>query len=147
MNGNTNKNTGGASGKGFDVSGQPSSESKSAGWDRRRQAIEMMNKLREYMTMDKATFEAITEDIEAHPENHTVQDVLLHRYATKAFNGDKMMVDWINRIISYAPVQNEVSDPDGKPLSFGLDKLFLKPSDKSIRETKGDATDSSEPEV
>lgn len=82
---------------------QPSPEAKSKGWERRRQAQRMMDKIMEYMNMTQREFMELLNDIKFNPDKHTVLDVMLYKYATKAFNGEKFMLDFINRSLSYAP--------------------------------------------
>lgn len=90
--------------------GQPTPEQKRAGWQRRRQAQEMMDKVREYMKMPQDKFMELLNDIKSNPSKYTVEEVLLYKYATKAFNGDKFMLDWFDRNISKAPTQLEGGD-------------------------------------
>lgn len=97
---------------------QPSPEAKKAGWNRRQQAQEMMDKVREYMKLPYAEFDKLLKDIAQNPDKYSVQDVMLSKYATKAFNGEKFMLDWFDRNISKAPV--EVSGTDGEPIQVAL---------------------------
>lgn len=98
---------------------QPSGELKAKGWERRRQAQAMMDKIKHYMDMSQQDFTNLLNDIKQNPDKYTVQEVLLAKYATKAYNGDKFMLDWIDRNISKAP--QEISGPDGTGL---FDNLF-----------------------
>ena len=102
---------------------QPTPEQKKAGWIRRQQAQEMMDKVKEYMKLSHAEFSKLLKDIEKNPDKYTVQDVLLAKYATKAFNGEKFMLDWFDRNISKAPV--EVSGADGEPIKVQVAKDLL----------------------
>lgn len=93
-------------------------EQKKAGWARKQQAQAMMNKVKDYMEMPQAEFQKLLDDIKNNPDKYTVQDVLLYKYATKAFNGDKFMLDWIDRNISKAPTQ--LTGEDGEDLKINI---------------------------
>ncbi len=103
-----NKKLGGATGKGFGVSEQPSPEAKKEGWERRQRSQRMMETLEKYMNMPLKAFEKIINDIERHPKKHTVEEKLLAHYAKKAMNGDRFMLDWMDRNISKAPQDVDV---------------------------------------
>jgi len=102
----------------FTASRQPSSAAKSAGWDRRKQAQKMMDKVMQYMNMSSKDFEKLLTDIKNNPHKHTVGDVMLYKYAMRAFAGDNFMIDWFDRNISKAPTQAEVSGKDGGPITI-----------------------------
>ncbi len=101
---NTNKITGGVTGKGFDVLGQPSPEAKAKGWERRRMAREMMDIYDKYQHMSYKEFLDIKEDIKNNPQNYTVLEVDMFRYA----KNPKFIVDRLDRHISKAPQQIEM---------------------------------------
>jgi hypothetical protein len=86
---------------------QPSPEAKKAGWERRRQAQAMMDKIKEYMSLSQEKFDNLLNDIKRNPQKYTVQDVMMYKYAMKAYNGEKFLLDWMDRNISKAPVINE----------------------------------------
>jgi predicted secreted protein len=98
---NTKKNTGGVTGKGFDVSGQPSPELKKKGWERRRMAREMMDIYDKYQHMSYKEFLDIKEDIKNNPQNYTVVEVDMFKYA----KNPKFILDRIDRHISKAPTE------------------------------------------
>jgi len=104
----------------FTPSTQPSPEAKKAGWERKRQAQKMMDKISEYMEMTQKDFMELLNDIKNNPDKHTVGDILLYKYATKAFNGEKFMLDWFDRNISKAPSQLEGSD--GEPIRLVIER-------------------------
>lgn len=110
---------------------QPSPEAKKAGWERRRQAQEMMNKVREYMKMPQSEFMALLQDIKNNPDKYTVEDAMLYKYATKAFNGEKFMLDWFDRNISKAPseIKQDITS-GGKPIPI-LGGITNVPTDDS----------------
>lgn len=93
---------------------QPTPEQKKAGWNRKKQAQEMMNKLQQFMKMSTKKFKDYLKDVKRHPEKYTVEDTLLYKYAMRALEGDKFMIDWFDRNISKAP--QEISGPDGENL-------------------------------
>lgn len=106
MEDNTKKNTGVRS-NGFDKRPQPTPQAKSAGWERRKHAQAMMDKIKQYMDMNHSDFLALLKDIQDNPDKHTVQDFLLYKYAEKAFKGDQFMLDWMDRNISKAPIETK----------------------------------------
>jgi len=106
---NTGKNTGGVTGKGFDVSGQPHPEQKKAGWERRRVAQEMMDLYEKYQGMNYAQFLAIKKDIKLNPESYTVREVDMFRYA----RSPKFVLHRIELHISKAPQNIEMTGKDG----------------------------------
>lgn len=133
---NEAKNAPVAPGVPFTPTSQPSPEAKSKGWERRRQAQEMMDKVREYMKLSHADFTKLLDDIKNNPDKYTVQDVLLAKYATKAYNGDKFMLDWFDRNISKAPTQ--LAGDEDSPLRLVIERKI---SDM------GGTPDESEPQV
>lgn len=111
---NTKKNTGGTTGKGFDVLGQPSPEAKSKGWERRRAAQEIMNEMDKIKGMTWAEIENMKEDIKRHPENYTVLQVKLMQY----MGSSKFTTDWLDRHVSKAPQQTELTGKDGEEINL-----------------------------
>lgn len=109
---NTKKNTGGTTGKGFDVSGQPSSAAKKAGWERRRQAQKIMDMLLELQDMTLEEFQKLQDDVKRNPGKHTVIEMKLAQYLSR----EKFTVDFLDRHISKAPVQQELTGKDGGPV-------------------------------
>jgi len=97
MNKNTNKNTkkivGGASGKGFDVLGQPSPELKKAGWERRRIKQEIMDLIARLDMMSLDDLNKLRIDIEKNPDKHSVREARLVRYMTR----EKFLIDYLDR--------------------------------------------------
>lgn len=115
--------------KSFDKHPQPSREAKSAGWERRRQAQAFMDKVMEYQDMSAEEFEKIAKDMQQDKKGFTVRDLMAFRYASKSFNNDKFLIDWINRHISYAPQKTELTGEDGKAIAIStlLDDLDADP--------------------
>jgi hypothetical protein len=106
---NTKKNTGGASGKGFDVLGQPSPEAKKKGWERRRAAQEIMNIMDDYRKMPYGELKKLIEDVKADPDSHTVQEVKLAGY----MSSPKFTIDWLDRHVSKAPLETSLDVTSG----------------------------------
>lgn len=94
----------------FSSQNQPSPDAKKAGWDRRSYAQSMMNTLAEYMSLGQEDFAKLLLDMKKHPNKYTVLQGMLYKYATKAFNGEKFMLDWVDRNISKAPLQHTGED-------------------------------------
>lgn len=108
---------------------QPTSEQLRAGWERKKQAKRMMDKIMEYMKMSQKDFMDLLNDIKQNPDKYTVEDVLLYKYATKAFNGEKFMLDWFDRNISKAP-QN-LANEDDSPLKIVIERVTLEDDPKA----------------
>jgi hypothetical protein len=83
---------------------QPTPEAKSKGWERRRMAREMMDIYDRYQHMSYKEFLDIKEDIKNNPQNYTVVEVDMFKYA----KNPKFILDRINRHISNAPQQLDV---------------------------------------
>ena len=101
--GNTTENTGkikgGCTGKGFDVSGQPSPESKKKGWQRRKEAQKIMDLILDISDLSMDKIKELLKDIESNPSKHTLLEAKLVRYVMK----DKFTIDFLDRHISKAP--------------------------------------------
>lgn len=74
-------------------------------WDRSRQRQELMNKLVYFMGMSKAKFDRMLADMDNNPGKYSVQEFVLAKYAIKALEGDKFLLDWIDRNVSKAPIE------------------------------------------
>ena len=85
--------------KKFDSKNQPSPESKSKGWERRRVAQEIMDEMDRIKSLSYDELEKMKTDIKLHPEKYTVMQVKLMQYMSSS----KLTVDWLDRHISKAP--------------------------------------------
>lgn len=101
---NTKKNTGGVTGKGFDVSGQPSPEAKSRGWERRREAQKILDEFMTKADMSYKEIKDLLDDVKIHPERHTLREVKIANYLMSS----KYTIDWLDRHVSKAPQQLDV---------------------------------------
>lgn len=129
---NTKKNTGGVTGKGFDVSGQPSPEAKSKGWERRREAQKILD---EFMAMGDMTYKEIKElldDVKVHPEYHTLREVKIANYLMS----QKYTVDWLNRHISNAPQEVDITSK-GKAIKKYTFEIVNAKNDNEQSEAEG----------
>jgi len=102
---NTGKIVGGASGKGFDVNGQPSPEAKKAGWERRREAQKILDEFMRQADMSYKEIKDLLNDIKKNPQNHTLREVKIANYLMSG----KYTVDWLNRHISNAPQEVDIT--------------------------------------
>lgn len=124
------KNTkGGVTGKGFDVLGQPSPEAKSKGWERRREAQEITDELMKIKNLSYAQLEEMKSDIKLHPDKYTVMQVKLMQYMSSS----KLTVDWLDRHVSRAPIQTDITS-DGKPLQAVSFDIFGNKDDTNTGE-------------
>ena len=105
----------------FSAENQPSSEAKSKGWERRREAQKILD---EFMRQGEMTYKEIKDlidDIKAHPENHTLREVKIANYLMST----KMTVDWLDRHISKAPTQTDVTSGGEKIQGLSSNDLKL----------------------
>ena len=102
---NTKKNTGGVTGKGFDVSGQPSPEAKSKGWERRRAKQEIMDLMTKLRNMSVKDFDDLKEDVKRNPDKHTVLETKLMQYITK----ERFTIDFLDRNVGRPPQDIDVT--------------------------------------
>jgi len=84
---------------------QPDPKLKREGWDRRRQAQQIMDKMLKYSEM---TVEQLENEIKTKGKKMSVQDYLITKYVTSGTKSEKMLVDWMDRHIAKAPTQMEI---------------------------------------
>lgn len=89
----------------FTSENQPSPEAKSKGWQRKRQAQKMMDKLMEYQSMTIAEIKVM---LEKQGENLKVEDAVLLKYLEDMMKDGRARIDWMNRHIPYAPNKQEL---------------------------------------
>ena len=123
--GNTTKNTGGVTGKGFDVLGQPSPEAKKKGWEARRERQEIADEMMKLKDMTYAELMGMLEDINAHPEKYTVKEVKLARY----IQDEKLTIDWIDRHMPKAPQGVDLTS-GGEKMWDGIKVTIVNPRDE-----------------
>lgn len=73
-----------------------------------------MDKMLEFKDMTLQEFQAFQDDIKANPDKHTVIELKLAQYISEKKN----TIDFLDRHISKAPIQQEVSGADGGALSI-----------------------------
>jgi len=95
---------------------QPSPEAKSKGWERRREAQKILDEFMKMGDMTFAELQELLEDIKKNPDKHTVREVKLAQYMTK----EKFMTDWLDRHVSKAPLQTDVTSGGEK-----IDKIVV----------------------
>lgn len=103
---NTKTNTGGATGKGFDVSGQPDPELKRKGWEKFRIKKAIRDTFFDFAEMSLKQLESIAKDMKEHPEKWTVTQYKTVQYLLDG----KLKVDFMNRGLSYAPSKVEAEN-------------------------------------
>lgn len=91
---------------------QPDPKLKSQGWERRREAQKLMDKLLSLSDMTMEEFQNIQEDVKKNPSKYTVIEVKLAQYLSDKRN----TIDFLDRHISKAPVQQELTGKDGEDL-------------------------------
>lgn len=85
---------------------QPDPALKKAWRDRKRQAQKIMWLVLEYQNM---TTSELKEHMEKHKDNLTVLEYTMMKYVTEWMKDKKIMLDMIDRHISKAPTQMEIS--------------------------------------
>lgn len=93
-----------ANGKMFSKDYQPSPKSKSKGWDRRREAQKIMDKMLEYQNITYKELLSKIEELEKSPEKFTVLEMKILRYLFKEGN----TTDYLDRHISKAPTNLDI---------------------------------------
>lgn len=88
---------------------------KSAWRDRKRQAQKIMDMVIQYQTM--TTWE-LKEYMEKHKDELTVLEYTMMKYVTEGMKDKKIMLDMIDRHISKAPIQTEISWLDWWSIDF-----------------------------
>lgn len=114
-NKNTSKNTGGVTGKGFDVSGQPSAESKKAGWARRREGLAFMDKITEYMDFSLYELEELENSMQKNKDNYSVREMLAMNYLFKVMKSDKYLLHFIDLHIPKPQYSETLEEEKKKP--------------------------------
>ena len=99
---------------------QPSPEAKSKGWERRRAAQEIMDEMDNIKAMTFEELQAMEKDVEMNPQRYTVLQVKLMQY----MKSSKFTVDWLDRHISKAPQQTDITS--GGEKIQGLSVMDLK---------------------
>lgn len=98
----------------FTSNKQPSTTAKSKGWERRREAQAMMDRIKELGGMTVEQYLRLRDDIKQNPQNHTMNEAFLVEYIGKLQKSEKMTLDYIDRHVSKAPT--EITGADGKDL-------------------------------
>ncbi len=100
----------------FTTDNQPSPEAKSAGWQRRRQGQAFMDAVMKYQAMTQKQFDKQVEKLKKKNSKATILELMAFKYASKSFNNDKFLLDWLNRHISLAPTNLEFENK-GEPIT------------------------------
>lgn len=98
---------------------QPTPEAKSKGWERRREAQQLLDLIKGLGDMSYKGIKELLDDVKLHPENHTLKEVKIAQYLMK----EKFTVDYLDRHISKAPQEIDVTS-GGDKLSAGI---FIRP--------------------
>jgi len=94
---------------------QPSPESKSAGWQRRREAQKILDEFMRIGGMSMQALQDLIADVKKHPDKHTVREVKIAQYLSK----EKFVTDWLDRHISKAPQEVDMN-------IIGVDEIMKK---------------------
>lgn len=99
---------------GFEVKWQPSPEAKSAWWERKRQAKKILDHM---MKMWDMTKEERIDYVKKNPDELKMNELINVKYMEEILKG-KLLVDWMNRHIPYAPQKTEVTGEDWAPITI-----------------------------
>jgi len=91
----------------FTETRQPSPEAKAAGWERKREAKRILDQM---LLLGKMSHKEYKAFVNQDKDKLTVNDMITIKYIEQIMNG-KLLPDWLNRSISYAP--REVTGEDG----------------------------------
>jgi hypothetical protein len=94
----------------FTKDNQPSPEAKSKGWERKREKLKIMNLITELGDMKYSEIKKMSKDIIAHPEKYTLNQVRVIKYVLN----DKLFIDWLDRNISKAPIETDITSAGEK---------------------------------
>lgn len=89
----------------FTKDNQPSPEAKKAGWERRREAQKILDEFMRQADMSYKEIKDLLDDIKKNPQNHTLREVKIANYLMS----QKYTVDWLNRHISNAPQEVDIT--------------------------------------
>lgn len=123
---NTVKITGGASGKGFDVLGQPSPEKKREGWERRQMRQKLMDFVFDNLNTPLEDFQKKLETINS-DKKVTLLEAIGAKYSGKVYNSERFLLDFFDRHIEKAPQKMEHMGDEGKDLSLQATVVILPP--------------------
>ena len=91
--------------KKFTKDRQPSPEAKSRGWERRREAQQLLDMIKDMGDMSMKEIQDMLNDVQVHPEKYTLKQVKIAQYLSK----EKFMVDYLDRHIPKAPQNVDVT--------------------------------------
>jgi hypothetical protein len=86
----------------FNSSNQPSSESKKAGWARRKEGLSFMDKVVEFLDMTILELETLEDNMYKHKGNYSVRDMMALQYVFKAARSDKYLLHFLDMHIPKA---------------------------------------------
>lgn len=92
---------------------QPDPSLKKAWRERKRQAQAMMDLILRYGTMTKKQLEKITSK-----KDLTLLEQLMLKYVSWWMKDNKILIDFINRHVPYAPTKTELTGEDWQDLSI-----------------------------
>lgn len=87
----------------FSFSPQPTPEAKSQGWQRKKAAQAMMDKIEKYSQLTVKELNDLFQDIKENPGSYTVDDVRTLFYVRSTMESGKFVLDWLDRHVSKAP--------------------------------------------
>jgi LysM repeat protein len=117
---------GGVTGKGFDVRGQPSSEAKKKGWEKRKNLWYWIETFSFY-TIKKLM--QVQEDIEANPHKYTVYQGQALQYVSQSYGGEMSIIfDHLDRTEGRATQKIENSGE----LNININKKIVETKDNEL---------------
>jgi hypothetical protein len=122
----------------FTTENQPTPEAKKKGWERRREAQGLLDLIQSMGDMSYKDVKALIDDVAVHPENHTLKEVKIAQYLMK----EKFTVDYLDRHISKAPTQTDITS-QGEKISAVEVKIIDSKDEITDTGDKGTSEDNS----
>lgn len=89
--------------KPFSATNQPTPEQKKAGWDRKREAKRIMDQIMQLQNLTVEELKELYNKDNVHL--HKVKDIISFKYVDWIMRNPRMLIDRLNRHISYAPIK------------------------------------------
>jgi len=104
------------------------------GWERRREAQQIADELMKIKDLSYAELEKMKDDVKLHPENYTVMQVKLMQYMSSS----KLTVDWIDRHMSKAPQEVDVTSKGEKIEAVKVEFVMNGSTNEGNESSQGD---------
>lgn len=100
----------------FTSQNQPDPKAKSKGWERKRRAKEIMDKILEIQNMSVQEYIELRQSVKTNPEKHTMLEQLLIGYVERLGRSDNLVKDFLDRHVPKATQEIDITS-DGNPIT------------------------------